>query len=69
MKPTGIIIVEAFHISSIHPSDEDQKIKEGEVQALLKNQSGQDVTLLFEKVLEIEDKRPVVCVVCSLNTC
>jgi SAM-dependent methyltransferase len=69
MKPTGIIIVEAFHISSIHPSDEDQKIKEGEVQALLKNQSGQDVTLLIEKVLEIEDKRPVVCVVCSLNTC
>jgi len=67
MKPKGIIIVEAFHTLSLHPSDESQKIKEGEVAEILRKSSSKDVTLLFEKVLEIEDSRPVLCVACSVN--
>lgn len=68
MKPKGIIVVEAFHTLSLHPSDDSQKIKEGEVAEILrKSQPSGDVTLLFEKVFEIEDSRPVLCVACSVD--
>jgi len=67
LKLDGIVIVEGFHVSSPHPVDDNQKIKEGEVPQILRN-SGKDVIILLEKIIEIEDKRPVLLVVCKLQT-
>jgi len=67
LQRDGIVVVEGFHVSSPHPTDDNQKIKEGEVSQILRN-SGKEVTVLLEKITEIEDMRPVLVVVCRLQT-
>lgn len=67
LQRDGIVVVEGFHVSSPHPTDDNQKIKEGEVSQILRN-SCKDVIVLLEKIIEIEDMRPVLVVVCRLQT-
>ena len=67
LQRCSLVVVEAFHVTAPHPSDRAQQLAEGELAVLLSG-AGRTVATLLEELAPAEDGRPLLRVVCRVES-